>query len=226
MTVQNQTRFTLCLNPVSHFQKISALYAISTIFNKQNLIESSQETAGRRLSLYINNPNQSWSSLPRIYKIFGNITNSFSIQFLQYYKRFLTRRYTDYQQSCTYTCPYTGKQIELPPCFITPEQANPEFSRESQFHQEFVQPFVPSAVTLENLLLDEIVLMDQCESVEALIERLKKNPFLHYDNEETFHNVSYFRGIIDKQAIRRIVWFLLSKGDPRFNDLLNRIFKK
>lgn len=190
MTVQNQMRFTLCLNPVLHFQKISVWYSIFTVINTQNLIESSQETASRRLGIYINNPTQDWTSLPRIYKLFANITNTFNVQFLQYYKRFLTRRYTDYQQACTYTCPYTGKQTELPPCFITPEQANPEFSRESHFHQEFVQPFVPSAVTLENLLLDELLLMDQCENVEALIERLKKNPFIHYDNEETFHNVS------------------------------------
>lgn len=37
---------------------------------QQNLIESSQETACRRLSIYIANDGESWSFLPRTYKLF------------------------------------------------------------------------------------------------------------------------------------------------------------
>lgn len=42
----------------------------------QNIIESAQETAGRRLSLYLME-NFQWDYLPRVYKLFETYGNSF-----------------------------------------------------------------------------------------------------------------------------------------------------
>lgn len=154
------------------------------------MIESSQETAGRRLSFYLENRTILQDGIPRKYKLFSSMTKSFKEQYYQFYVRFLLKRYQHWNEESLYICPYTEKKVMFPPCFVIPENSNPEFSRDSEYHQRFVKPFVPLSVTIDNIILDELFLCSGMSATEAgLFSRLKSHPFIVCDDEHSLMDV-------------------------------------
>lgn len=142
------------------------------------------------MSFYLENQSILQDGIPRKYKLFNTMTKSFKEQYYQYYIRFLLRRYQHWNEESLYICPYTEKKVILPPCFVVPENSNPEFSRDSEYHQRFVKPFVPASVTIDNIILDELFLCDRMSATETLLfSRLKCHPFIQCDDEHSLMDV-------------------------------------
>ena len=118
------------------------------------------------------------------------MTKTYTEQYYHFYARFLLHRYEHALEETVYTCPYSGKPICYPPCFVTPEVANPEFARNSCYHQSFVKPFVPENVTIENLILDELFKCEgRCADERMLLCHLRVNPFIQVSDEGMLNDV-------------------------------------
>ncbi|KAK8790544.1 hypothetical protein WA171_002067 [Blastocystis sp. BT1] len=196
--------------------KLDELYYVSQhldLFNLDfctNLIESSQETACRRLSIYIANDGESWSFLPRTYKLFESYLLFISLKarkgtvFELEYRLLLIRAYLKHYSHPTewtsFLNPYTGTEIVFPPCLITPETCNPEFGKEGLIDTRFVSHLAPKEICFEAMVIDAMCFYeDKCATDQEILSFMKLNPFCLIDDEQ-----------IMLGTIRNVLWYLTS----------------
>ena len=117
----------------------------------QNLIESAQETAGRRLSLFIENNHLQWGFLPRTYKLFDLFSPSelfiprkvtlFDMEYRLLLIRVFAYRYSHPHETVRFLNPSTSQEVVFPPCLVTAETCNPEYRKGSVVDQKYVSLF-------------------------------------------------------------------------------------
>lgn len=164
----------------------------------QNLIESAQETAGRRLSLFIENNHLQWGFLPRTYKLFDLFSPSelfiprkvtlFDMEYRLLLIRVFAYRYSHPHETVRFLNPSTSQEVVFPPCLVTAETCNPEYRKGSVVDQKYVSPFAPKGICFETMVLDALCLFsDYTATARQVVTALKLNPYIMVDDAMTLY---------------------------------------
>ncbi|KAK8799932.1 hypothetical protein WA588_002753, partial [Blastocystis sp. NMH] len=169
-----------------------------------NLIESAQETAGRRLSLFIENNHLQWGFLPRTYKLFDLKVTLFDMEYRLLLIRVFAYRYSHPHETVRFLNPSTSQEVVFPPCLVTAETCNPEYRKGSVVDQKYVSPFAPKGICFETMVLDALCLFsDYTATARQVVTALKLNPYIMVDDAMTLYTVE------------GVLWYLSSVNQYR-----------